>query len=166
MKKVLAVTLIAVVALLLTSGGVLAAQSNGPKIIKCDQFIAVYSTDPEPHWRGTLSNCALDGAQVHYFGSSTKTGWESGKVAHFYEDFVILPESGGYIKGYDDGLWTFSTWKFRAEGRVTEASPEWSHLVGYKFHEMGTTDDPTLLPSDPEEEWVLNGPSTMFLAGP
>ena len=164
MKKVLAVTLIAVVALLLTSAGVLAAQSGGPKIIKCDQFIAVYSTDPEPHWRGTLSNCVLDGAQVHYYGQPE--GWDSGKVSHFHEHFEIVPLGGGSIKGYDDGLWNWSTWKFRAEGRVTEATEKWSYLVGYKFHEMGTTDDPTILPTDLEAEWVLNGPSTMFLAGP
>jgi len=163
MKKVLAVALVAVVALLLTSVGVLAAPSTGPKIIKCDQFIAVHSTDTPPHWRGTLSNCALDGAEVHYYGQPE--GWESGKVAHFHEHFVIYRD-GASISGYDDGLWNFSTWKFRAEGRVTEATGKWSYLVGYKFHEMGTTDDPTLLPTDPEAEWVLNGPSTMFLAGP
>jgi hypothetical protein len=160
MKKILAVALIAVVALLLTSAGVSAAPSNGPKIIKCDQFIAVYLSDLEPHWRGNLSNCFLGGADVHYYGKPE--GWFSGKVAHFYEDFVIYPKTGGYIKGYDDGLWNFgTTWKFRAEGRVTEASSEWSYLVGYKFHEMGTTDDANL------PGWtVLKGPSTMFLAGP
>ncbi len=119
MKKVLAVTLIAVIALLLTSGGVLAAQSNGPKIIKCDQFIAVYSIDLEPHWRGTLSNCALDGAEVHYYGRHDRLGLR--QVSHFHEHFEIVPWAGGFIKGYDDGLWNWSTWKFRAEGRVTEA---------------------------------------------
>ena len=165
MKKVLAVALIVVVALLLTSAGALAAPSNGPKIIKCDQFIALYASDGNDiHWRGNLSNCVLDGADVHYYGSTTKAGWGSGKVAHFYEDFVIYPKTGGYIKGYDDGLWNFgTTWKFRSEGRVTEASSEWSYLVGYKFHEMGTTDDLNLIP----EDWtIIKGPSTMFLAGP
>jgi|GEM_PF-2836311 len=160
MRTVLAVALAAVLVLLFTSGGVLAAQSNGPKIIKCDQFIALYADDDPIHWRGGLSNCALAGADVHYYASETKEYWESGKVAHFYEDFVIKPVTGGYISGYDDGLWTFSTWKFRAEGRVTDASDEWSYLIGYKFHEMGTTDALT-------EEWdIIEGPSTMFLAGP
>ena len=163
MRKLLAIALAAVLVLLFTSGGVLAAQSNGPKIIKCDQFIAVYSTDSPQHWRGNLSNCVLDKADVHYYGQPES--WESGKVAHFHEHFVISRD-GDSISGYDDGLWNFSTWKFRAEGRVTEATGKWSYLVGYKFHEMGTTDDPTLLPTDPDAYWVLNGPSTMFLAGP
>jgi hypothetical protein len=161
MKKVLAVSLIAVIALLLIRW-VLASAVDTPRSLATSSSRSRPILSPIER---DLSNAPRWGS-VHYFGSATKTGWESGKVAHFYEDFVIYPETGGYIKGYDDGLWTFPTWKFRAEGRVTEASSEWSHLVGYKFHEMGTTDDPTLLPTDPDAEWVLNGPSTMFLAGP
>ena len=166
MKKVLAVTLIAVVALLLTSGGVLAAQSNGPKIIKCDQFIAVYSTDPEPHWRGTSATAPSMELKSTTTDRRRRRAGSPARSHTSTRTSSSIPTSGGFIKGYDDGLWNFSTWKFRSEGRVTEASPEWSHLVGYKFHEMGTTDDPNLLPSDPEVDWVLNGPSTMFLAGP
>lgn len=159
MKKLLVISIVTILALLLTYVGASADPPQEPKQINCDQFIAVYLSDPEPHWRGTLSGCALDGAAVHYWGQPES--WESGYVLHFHEHFEIYPQGGGYIKGYDDGLWNYSTWKFRAEGRVTEASPEWSYLIGYKFHEMGTTDDPWL----PGWE-ILNGPSTMFLHGP
>ncbi len=43
-------------------------------------------------------------------------------------------------------VWNFATFKFRANGWVTKASPQWAGLVGAKFHEMGTTSDPAFWP--------------------
>jgi hypothetical protein len=164
MKKVFAITVITVLALLITSAVVFAKPGNGPNIIKCDQFIAVYLNEGEnAHWRGTLTNCELDGATVHYYGIDTNRN-SKGMSSHFAENFVIYPNGDDYpevfIKGSEEGLWNMNTFKFRSEGRVTEANGPWSYLVGYKFHEMGVTDNPFLV-------WdVLKGPSTMFLAGP
>ena len=165
MKKLLAITFITILALLITSVVVLAKPGNGPNIIKCDQYIAVYLSDgDDAHWRGTLTNCELDGASVHYYGIDTNR-ISKGMSTHFAENFVIYPNGDNhpeiFIKGSEEGLWNLNTFKFRSEGRVTEANGPWSYLVGYKFHEMGVTDDPFA------PNWtILKGPSTMFLAGP
>ena len=58
---------------------------------------------------------------------------------HFYELFTFYPDSGGWIKGFNDGTWNFSNLNFRAHGRVTKTSEEWTHLIGANFFEKGTT---------------------------
>ena len=73
------------------------------------------------------------------------TGAKGGKVEHFFEDFLIVFDDGGWIAGWNNGIWTFSTSKYRAEGRVTAASPDKQNFIGCKFYEEGIVTFP-----DPE----------------
>lgn len=91
-------------------------------------------------WFGTVSGCSLEGTIKFVHGE--KENYGKGKTWHFYENFIIWPASGGVIEGTDEGVWNFSTFKFRANGWVTSASGDWAYLVGYKFHEIGTTSNP------------------------
>lgn len=89
------------------------------------------------YWVGTLADCELAG--TIRFDAVPEEYAKSGKALHFVEEFTIHPYSGGEIRGKNWGVWNFSTFKFRANGWVREASPEWEHLVGAKYHEIGTT---------------------------
>jgi hypothetical protein len=64
-----------------------------------------------------------------------------GKVEHFFEDFNIT-FADGWISGYDNGVWNFATFKFRASGRVTDASSAYADWIGCKFFEIGNTNNP------------------------
>jgi hypothetical protein len=151
MRKVLAVTLICILALLFTSVGAVSAKANVSRSFGCDQLI-IFDTFNSDHWVGTLSGCDLAG-KVEYW--ETDQNYVVGKTEHFFETFTITPDAGGVINGVDAGVWNFSTFKFRANGWVTDATGPWTSLVGYKFHEMGTTTSPDLP--------VVYGPSTMSL---
>jgi len=100
------------------------------------------------YWLGTLADCELAG--TIRFDAVLEEYAESGKTLHFVEEFTINPYSGGEIRGKNWGVWNFSTFKFRANGWVREATTEWEHLIGNKYHEIGTTSpyfgDPADLP--------------------
>ncbi len=85
-----------------------------------------------------------------------------GKTEHFFEKFVITTDGGDIIKGDDNGVWNFPTFKFRANGWVAEASGSSSYLVGYKLHEIGVT---TAFPPPPGVT-TITGWATMFLVAP
>jgi hypothetical protein len=97
---------------------------------------------PEPGfcWLGRIEG-DVEGTIAFW---ETAANYVVGKAEHFFEVFLVLPDSGGSFSGTDDGLWNFSTFKFRSQGWVTAASEEWAFLVGYKFFEMGRTSNPDL----------------------
>ncbi len=154
MKKIFAIALVCLLLLPFLSVHTVSAQ--GPKTIYCDQVI-VYPLTPveDPHWIGTLSGCGLAGT-VEYW--ETSRNYIVGKTEHFFELFKITTP-GGVISGWDNGVWNFSTFEFRAQGEVTAATGEWAYLLGYKFHESGTTTDPNAPGAT-----SINGVSAMFLA--
>lgn len=124
------------VALLFVLISAVSAGSSAP--IECVLDITYDEYEPEVfYWFGTLSDCDLAG--TIRFDAVPEEYAEPGKTLHFVEEFTIHPNSGGEIKGKNWGVWNFSTFKFRANGWVRETSPEWAHLVGAKYHEMGTT---------------------------
>ena len=45
--------------------------------------------------------------------------------------------------GNDKGIWNVATFKFRAQGWITDASTSLTDFVGYRYFEMGTTTDPS-----------------------
>jgi hypothetical protein len=134
-----------------------AALAADEEIYRADFAISVNLAEPAPHWVGTVTGDV----------SGTVEFWESpdnrivGKVMHFYESFRIKT-STGVIEGYDVGLWTFSTFKFHAEGFVTSATGDWAGLVGYKYHEMGYT---SAFPP-PEGGTSISGTGSLFIAAP
>ena len=140
MKKNLFALMIVLALLAAVSISAVSAESNGP--IECVLDITYDDHDgtgnPEDlYWLGTLANCELAGA-IKFVAVPPEYA-ESGKALHFVELFTIYPDSGGEIYGKNWGVWNFSTFKFRANGWVRDASPEWEHLVGAKYHEIGTT---------------------------
>jgi hypothetical protein len=72
---------------------------------------------------------------------------------------VIEPDSGDYIYGIQSGTWSFKTLRFSTSGWVTSTSAEWSDLLGYRFHEAGTTSDPNVLPlTGDNTKWSMSKP--------
>ena len=96
------------------------------------------------YWSGTVNGCSLVGTVAYWAVLSEY--FDAGSTLHFTETFTIWPSIGGEIHGRHDGVWNSSTFKFRANGWITDASEEWSHLVGYKSFEMGTTTSLDVLP--------------------
>jgi hypothetical protein len=140
MKKKLLVLIFVLGLLTILSISAVSAKSNGP--IECVLDITYGDHDgtgnPDDfYWLGTLADCELEGAIQ--FKAVPEEYAEPGKALHFVELFTIWPDSGGVIYGKNWGVWNFSTFKFRANGWVRDASPEWEYLVGAKYHEIGTT---------------------------
>jgi len=134
-KKLLLLMAVLMLALLSSSVTAVSAQPNKPIACVVD---LTYDPDVNPNcWLGEVSGCSIAGTIT----ICEKPPIYTGKTEHFFETFTIEPYSGGVINGEDAGVWSFVTFKFRANGWVTSASTEWGDLVGFKFHEMGTTSD-------------------------
>ena len=133
--------MVLMIALLFSSITAASAKPNASPLIKCVVDIQTSPPGVKPDWYGTIEGeeCSIAGTVTF---NETDENFDAGKSGHFFEEFTIKPYSGGEIHGEDNGVWNFSTFKFRANGYVTGASPKWEHLVGYKFHEMGTTTSP------------------------
>lgn len=140
-----------VVALLFASLSVVFAKPDEPGSIDCVLDITFDDHQPDTwYWLGTLSGpeCTVEG-EIE-FHAVHEEYFTSGKTIHFVETFIIRPEGGGEIHGKNYGVWNLSTFKFRANGWILDASPAWAHLVGYKYHELGTTSTGTAnTPPDP-----------------
>ena len=94
-------------------------------------------------WTGTVSGDITGSVVVTPDVDNT---WFPGKTEHFAETWMIDLGGDDFIEIYDLGVWSFVTFKFRANGRVTDASATYAYLIGAKVHLMGTT---TPLDSDP-----------------
>ena len=154
-KRSLILISVLIATLLFSSIAVASAKPNASRPINC---VVDITFDPEVglFWYGTVSGCSLEGT-IQFV--EKPENYVSGKAEHFFEDFTIWPASGGEIIGTDAGVWNFSTFKFRANGWVTSASEDWAYLVGYKFHEMGTTSNPDELPlTAPNTTMTLHSP--------
>ncbi len=82
-----------------------------------------------------------------------------GSVEHYFEDFAIITNHGT-IRGVDSGVWSFTTFNFRATGVVISADGDWAFLAGYTVSQKGTTSPLTL------ESTFLDGPGMMTLVPP
>jgi hypothetical protein len=110
------------------------AQSDEPKQLMCTFELDVV-WEPAPHWVGTVSG-DISGSMVLTENPATFPGM----TEHFDESFTITMTDGVVIKGYDLGVYNLNTFKFRANGGITEVSSQnLQYLVGYNLHEMGTT---------------------------
>jgi hypothetical protein len=143
-RRLLGVTVL-MVAFLLVSSSAVAAQPSGSRAIECVLDIT-YNVWPEEsywgsgeYWSGTVTGpgCSIEGP-IKFEAVEDEYFYPRGTM-HFVEVFTIHPDSGGEIHGKDWGVWNYSTFKFRANGWITEASDEWAHLVGSRYHEIGWT---------------------------
>jgi hypothetical protein len=148
--KVWVAAVLLVACFLLVAG---AAQAKAP--LKCTADF--YSDATMDHWEVALTG-DIDGT-MYVHGDESVEWFFPGKTEHFFETWITYPDSGGWFSGTDGGVWSFVTFKFRANGWVTDASPEWRRLVGYKFHEVGTTTNPFIAD-------FVAGEGDLFFAGP
>lgn len=65
------------------------------------------------------------------------------KIEHFTEYWYIETDTG-YLQGENKGKWTFSNFKWVANGEVTDASLEYEHLIGSQWQYGGTTNNPAV----------------------
>ncbi|MGD2040799.1 MAG: hypothetical protein PVH11_08230 [Anaerolineae bacterium] len=130
--------IVLMVALLLVSSAAVAAQPSDSRAIECVLDIDYNGA----YWFGTVTGprCSVEG--TIRFDAVEDEYFYPGKTMHFVEEFTIWPSDGGEIYGKDWGVWNMTTFKFRAQGWVTDASDEWAHLVGSRYHEIGVTSNP------------------------
>jgi len=121
-----------VLALFLGSILVASASAQPKKPLRCELTMEVFWL-PELHWEGTVTGYIEGTITVTELPPSFP-----GKTEHFSEIFEIVT-ANGLIRGVDEGVWNMKTYKWRANGKVTEATGIWADLVGCRVHEMGTT---------------------------
>jgi hypothetical protein len=140
-RKTLLLAVVLTAVLLLVS---LPAVFAEPGAITCDLEITydVHEEGVDPYWLGSVTgpDCSVEGS-IAFFAVRDEY-FSAGKTTHFVENFVIWPDAGGEIHGKNYGNWNLSTFKYRANGWVLDASEEWEHMIGYKYHETGTTGNP------------------------
>ena len=153
-KRWLILTVALMVSLFLSSFSAVSAEPNEP--IECIMDIVYDGHQPgEFYWYGPVSGCSLEG-HIRFDADLERPSYFEGNTLHFFEEFTIYPASGGEIYGENAGVGDFfKRFKFRANGWVTDATPEWAHLIGSKTFEMGTS-------SNPAEGLPITAPGTLL----
>lgn len=139
-KRLLILASALLIALLFVSFSVATADPEGPFVCQTDIVYAEHDPVNEPdlwYWYGPISGCELEG-NLRYDVNPDYPPVFPGNSYHFFEKFTLYPNSGGEIHGENAGTVQWSNMEFRANGWVTDASPEWEDMIGYKFHEKGT----------------------------
>jgi len=157
MRKAFGAVLVGcMLALVFASASVASADESEP--LRGGMQISIDLSAADLHWEGPLTG---DIEGTIQFWEHWDENYVVGGTEHFFETFIIMTDRGT-ITGMDAGVWNLATFKFRANGWVTDATGDWAYLVGYKMHEIGTT---TAFPPPPGSTTV-SGTATMFLAQP
>jgi len=110
------------------------ADPSEPKPIRCLADAAFNDWGDGMYWKGDVHGCILAGS----IRVTELPAVFPGTTEHFFEEFEITAGTE-VISGTDAGVWSFVTYKFRANGWVREATPGLHYLVGYKVHMSGVT---------------------------
>ncbi len=107
-----------------------------------------------PVWRGTITGDISGNMFFTNVGPGKRGVEERGPTLSFEEIWLIEDESGNMLlTGTDAGVVSGANSKYRMNGVVTDAAPQWSHLIGRTVHMSGyITWDPT--------GWPLTAPGT------
>jgi len=100
-------------------------------------------------WAGTV-----DGDIIGDIAITENPATFIGQTEHFDENTVITTTEGVVINIHDLGVVSFKSWRFAANGVVTDvSSPDWQWLVGSGVHFWGA-----VIPGD-----VVTASATMML---
>ena len=85
------------------------------------------------YWNGTISG-AING-KIYFYNTGREV---VGNVKHFWEVWLITDDAGDMLlNGTDKGVVTLANMKFRMNGVVTDAAPQYEHLIGRNVHMSG-----------------------------
>ena len=87
-------------------------------------------------WSGKLEG-DIEGTIYIYATGPPK---DTGESSHFLETWEIIGEGDNWLNGSDTTLVNWANNKFMTHGVVTEATGDWAHLVGRRFHASGIID--------------------------
>ena len=105
-------------------------------------------------WIGTVSGAIEGDATLTLMGASFP-----GITEHYSETWVITTSEGS-ITMYQEGVWSFKSYKFKSNGWITDATGSWAYLLGSDAHVRGVT---TTFPVPPPTPVI--GAGTMWLCG-
>lgn len=124
-----------VLSLLFAAVPAVSATSTELKPIRCSADMAFNEWSPgDMYWKGSIYGCSIAGTMK----ITELPALFPGKTEHFFEEFQISTDTGT-ISGADSGVWSFVTYKFRANGWVTAGTGSLEYLIGYKVHLSGVS---------------------------
>lgn len=136
--------------------GMHAAQANKP--LRCEMFFELnwdyFETGEPPTWNGTIWGDINGKANLTLVAATFP-----GKTEHYSEDWVIMTNDGS-ITIHQEGVWSFKSFEFKSNGKVTDATGEYAYLLGSTAHVRGVTSP---FPVDPPTP--VNGTGTMWICG-
>ena len=156
-KTAVATLVVCMVALVFASVPVAAVPPSDSEPLRCDMAATLDLSQADAHWVGPVTGCDIQGTMEVF---ETPANFIVGNSEHFFETFTITT-STGVISGVDKGVWDFNTFKFRANGWITDATDDWSYLMGYKLHESGYTSQ-----FPPTQGTIVTLTAAMFLVAP
>jgi hypothetical protein len=105
-------------------------------------------------WIGTVSGAIEGDTTLTLMGASFP-----GITEHYSETWVITTSEGS-ITIYQEGVWSFKSYKFKSNGWITDATGSWAYLLGSDAHVRGVT---TQFPVDPPTP--VTGAGIMWICG-
>ena len=85
-------------------------------------------------WGGTISG-DINGNMFFY---KTDGRWPSEMNSHFWEIWIITDIQGNMLlMGTDKGVVSWANLKYRMNGVVTNAAPQYTSLIGHRVHMYG-----------------------------
>ena len=132
MRKMLLTPLIVCMVVLLPTLSMPTVSAQPMKPLECELELELL-WEPIPHWEGTITG--------DIEGTFTQTLiWASfpGFTQHYMETWEIVTADGSF-EIYQEGIWSFKTFKFKSNGWVTDATGTWEYLIGSDAHNRGVT---------------------------
>jgi hypothetical protein len=128
------------------------------KPLRCEVFFALnwdyFVTGEPPTWNGTVSGDINGKANLTLIAATFP-----GITEHYSETWDIVTADGS-ITIYQEGVWSFKSFKFKSNGWVTAATGAWAYLLGSDAHVRGVTSP---FPVDPPTP--VNGTGRMWICG-
>lgn len=129
-----------VLALALTSVLMTTVIVNAKPIICTMDLVKLGSGPEHPYWPNTWSGTISGEIEgyIHFY----KTGGKLvGQANHFVEVWLIMDgDDNMLVMGTDKGVVSLKSFSFRMSGVVTDAAPQYQHLIGHSVYMSGEID--------------------------